>query len=70
MTMFCSTGNQAVMAHVRNLKGSSETQCSVLRDIIDEAELFKQRTLVEKLSEYMSTLQGGCIPRQTTPEKR
>ena len=64
------TADDTIMIGLRDLRGPAGTQCSVLSEIIEEADLFKKKTLVKRLREHMSALQSERISTQTTPEKR
>ena len=59
---FCNAGDEAILDRVGNLKGSLEVQTSVVQEIIEEAELFKKRALIEKLSTHLGLLQERLSP--------
>lgn len=59
---FCHVGDEAILDHVGNLKGSLEVQTSVVQEIIEEAELFKKRALIDKLSTHLAHLQERLSP--------
>jgi len=59
---FCVVGDEVILNQVANLKGSLEIQCSVIHEIIEEAELFKKKLLVENLNLYLARLQQRLSP--------
>lgn len=59
---FCVVGDEVILNQVANLKGSLEVQCSVIHEIIEEAELFKKKLLVENLNLYLARLQQRLSP--------
>lgn len=60
---FCVVGDEVILNQVANLKGSLEIQCSVIHEIIEEAELFKKKLLVENLNNlYLARLQQRLSP--------
>lgn len=54
------------MEHVANLKGSPEVQSAAIQEIVEEAELFKKKALVEKLSAHLEILQQRQSPDSTS----
>lgn len=65
---FCHAGDEAILDRVGNLKGSLEVQTSVVQEIIEEAELFKKRALIEKLSAHLGHLQERLSPNSDVIE--
>ena len=59
---FYVVGDEVILNQVANLKGSLEIQCSVIHEIIEEAELFKKKLLVENLNIYLARLQQRLSP--------
>lgn len=59
---FCVVGDEVILNQVANLKGSLEIQCSVIHEIIEEAELFKKKLLVENLNLHLARLQQRLSP--------
>ena len=59
---FCHAGDEVILDRVHSLKGSLEVQTSVVQEIIEEAELFKKRALIEKLSTHLGHLQERLSP--------
>ncbi|XP_078380426.1 integrator complex subunit 6-like isoform X2 [Oculina patagonica] len=57
--------DEVILDHVANLKGSLEVQSTVLQEIIEEAELFKKKALIEKLSSHLASLQERLSPNST-----
>lgn len=55
--------DEDILDHVSNLKGSPEVQGSFVREIIDEATLFKKKSLIEKLFSHLSSLQERDSPK-------
>jgi len=60
--------DEAILDRVGNLKGSLEVQTSVVQEIIEEAELFKKRALIEKLSAHLGHLQERLSPNSDVIE--
>lgn len=54
------------MEHVANLKGSPEVLSAAIQEIVEEAELFKKKALVEKLSAHLEILQQRQSPDSTS----
>ena len=59
---FHSAGEEVILDQVAYLKGSIEMQSSVIEEIIEEANLFKKRVLVDKLQSHLSELQERLSP--------
>ena len=59
---FYVVGDEVILNQVANLKGSLEIQCSVIHEIIEKAELFKKKLLVENLNLYLARLQQRLSP--------
>ncbi|XP_015758738.1 PREDICTED: integrator complex subunit 6-like [Acropora digitifera] len=54
--------DDVILDRVANLKGSFEIQSSTLQEIIEEAELFKKKALIERLSSHLAILQQRLSP--------
>lgn len=65
---FFHAGDDTILDRVCNLKGSLEVQTSVVQEIIEEAELFKKRALIEKLSTHIGHLQERLSPNSDVIE--
>lgn len=58
--------DEVIMEHVANLKGSPEVRSAAIQEIVEEAELFKKKALVEKLSAHLEILQQRQSPDSTS----
>lgn len=61
-TYVCFAGDEVILDRVASLKGSLEVQSSAIQEIIEEAALFKKKTLIHKLSSHLMTLQQRLSP--------
>ncbi|XP_068687441.1 integrator complex subunit 6-like [Montipora foliosa] len=57
--------DDVVLSRITNLKGSLEVQSAAVQEIIEEAELFKKKALIERLSSHLETLQQRLSPDST-----
>lgn len=70
MTYFSifSTGDEDIFDHVLTFKGSLEVQGSFVQEIIEEATLFKKKSLIEKLSSHLTSLIERDSPKSNEIE--
>ena len=52
------TGDDRILNQLEAVKGTREMQCEFVREILDEANLFKKRTLAESLKRHLVRLES------------